>query len=292
NYEVNNYDRMNRTFGSSTRDKAMILETLVIMNEKEKATPLVIELSKAMSSNSWYSTQSTAYALIALTRYAGENSLSGNEMFFNYTLSGKDKKEKRTQLPLFREDIEIADAKPGSVQISNRGDAVLYARIMLEGTPLAGAESAESSKLKIGVTYKTLAGKKLDPTRIAQGTDFLAEVKVTNPGIYGYYSNMALAQIFPSGWEIINTRLAGFSTVHEESSPQYRDIRDDRVYTHFGISGNYTNTYVVMLNAAYRGKFYLPAVSCEAMYDNSIYAREAGMWVEVVKPGEEDEYPK
>ena len=41
-----------------------------------------------------------------------------------------------------------------------------------------------------------------------------------------------------------------------------------------------------MLNAAYQGRFYLPAVSCEAMYDNSIFARVPGQWVEVVKPGE------
>ena len=97
---------------------------------------------------------------------------------------------------------------------------------------------------------------------------------------------MALSQIFPSGWEIINTRLADYTTVHEKSRPDYLDIRDDRVYTHFGISGRKTNTYVVMLNAAYQGTFYLPAVSCEAMYDNSIYARTDGKWVEVVKPGE------
>ena len=31
------------------------------------------------------------------------------------------------------------------------------------------------------------------------------------------------------------------------------------------------------------GGFYLPAVSCEAMYDNSVYARKKGKVVEVVK---------
>ncbi|MBE0652710.1 MAG: hypothetical protein IH594_02865, partial [Bacteroidales bacterium] len=37
NDEVEIFDPMNSTFGSSIRDKAMILETLVIMNEKDKA---------------------------------------------------------------------------------------------------------------------------------------------------------------------------------------------------------------------------------------------------------------
>jgi uncharacterized protein YfaS (alpha-2-macroglobulin family) len=285
-FEVDNYDKMNATFGSSTRDRAMIIETLVLMNEKEMATPLVIELSKELSSNHWYSTQSTAYALIALTKFAGKN-LTGEEMTFEYAVPGEKIGSQRTKLPFFRKDIQVIKAEPGKVEVTNKGKSILYSRLMFEGTPLAGAESSESSKLKIKVSYKTLSGKVLDPERIAQGTDFLAVVEVINPGIYGTYPNMALSQIFPSGWEIINTRLADFAIIHKKNIPDYRDIRDDRVLTHFEVGGNHSKTYVVMLNAAYRGRFYLPAVSCEAMYDNSIYAREAGMWVEVVKPGEE-----
>jgi len=41
----------------------------------------------------------------------------------------------------------------------------------------------------------------------------------------------------------------------------------------------------VLLNAAYLGRFYLPTVYCEAMYDNEIYSRKAGRWVEVVEAG-------
>jgi uncharacterized protein YfaS (alpha-2-macroglobulin family) len=41
--------------------------------------------------------------------------------------------------------------------------------------------------------------------------------------------------------------------------------------------------YNVMLNAAYVGKYYLPATYCEAMYNKSISALQKGEWVEVVK---------
>ena len=40
----------------------------------------------------------------------------------------------------------------------------------------------------------------------------------------------------------------------------------------------------MILNAAYLGRFYLPTVYCEAMYDNEINASQAGKWVEVVSP--------
>jgi allantoicase len=40
---------------------------------------------------------------------------------------------------------------------------------------------------------------------------------------------------------------------------------------------------VVQLSAAYRGRFYLPAFSCEAMYDAGVSANSEGKWVEVVE---------
>jgi uncharacterized protein YfaS (alpha-2-macroglobulin family) len=42
-------------------------------------------------------------------------------------------------------------------------------------------------------------------------------------------------------------------------------------------------TFRVLLTADYAGTYYLPAVSAEAMYDHSIYARKKGQAVEVVK---------
>ncbi|MBL4625926.1 MAG: hypothetical protein JKY42_12420 [Flavobacteriales bacterium] len=83
-------------------------------------------------------------------------------------------------------------------------------------------------------------------------------------------------------------------SVHEMSVPEYQDIRDDRIYTYFDLSQysgyhssrDHTKTFVVLLNAAYLGDYYLPAVLTESMYDNRVNAREKGQWTSVVKPGE------
>jgi len=37
----------------------------------------------------------------------------------------------------------------------------------------------------------------------------------------------------------------------------------------------------VMVNASYAGRYYLPSVSAYAMYDESVFARTGGKWVEV-----------
>ena len=68
----------------------------------------------------------------------------------------------------------------------------------------------------------------------------------------------------------------------KSSQMTYQDIRDDRVMTYFNIRENETLTYYIQLNATYPGKYYLPATTCEAMYDNSITASTGGRWIEVV----------
>ena len=93
--------------------------------------------------------------------------------------------------------------------------------------------------------------------------------------------NLALSHIVPAGWEIHNPRLTG----EGETAPDidYQDIRDDRIYTYFSLEGGKTKSFTVLLNAAYTGRFYQPAINVEAMYDANRHARIKGQWVEVVK---------
>jgi hypothetical protein len=131
--------------------------------------------------------------------------------------------------------------------------------------------------------YKIDNGNILDVGSIKQGTDFIAEVTVEHPGVFFDYTDMALSQIFPSGWEIINTRVQDDNSGLKEDIFDYRDIRDDRVYTFFSLLRYNKKTFRIRLNAAYAGKYYLPSVSCEAMYETNIHANSKGRWVEVVR---------
>jgi uncharacterized protein YfaS (alpha-2-macroglobulin family) len=126
-----------------------------------------------------------------------------------------------------------------------------------------------------------MAGHSLDVTNLVQGTDFLARVKISNPSGVENYRDMVLTQIFASGWEIHNIRMDDFASVHQLSIPNYQDIRDDRVYTYFHLPRYDAKTFIIQLNAAYLGKYYLPSIYCEAMYDDRINARKPGKWVEI-----------
>ena len=93
---------------------------------------------------------------------------------------------------------------------------------------------------------------------------------------------MALTQIFPSGWEITNSRLDNISRWKSDNFT-YQDIRDDRVMTYFDLKRGQSKTFRLMANASYTGEFYLPSVKCDAMYDHNIMAVSNGKWVKIVR---------
>ena len=284
--KVNKYTELSYTYGCSDRDEAMIIEALCVLGDYVKAAPLVKELSVSLSNGGyWMNTQTTAYSLIAVSRFAKTGGSSGT-MSFTSSINGSAPESKNTKLPMSQMNIGIKGAEAGKVSVTNSGKGILYARIILEGIPEAGDQTSSESNLGMDVSYHTMDGKSLDVSKLEQGTDFYAEVTVTNAGLKNnWYNEMALTQIFPSGWEIHNTRMDETESVIKSSYPTYQDIRDDRVYTYFNVGKGSPVTFRIILNAAYIGKYYLPTVLCEAMYDNTINARKPGKWIEIVKPG-------
>jgi uncharacterized protein YfaS (alpha-2-macroglobulin family) len=240
----------------------------------------VQRLSAALSSNEWMSTQTTAYSLLAISKFCGKTG-SDKGLQFTYMINGGGANTCNSKSLVAQIPVKMNGVVPGKVNIRNMGKQILYARIILRGQPEVGDPVSASNNLLIDVKYKTKDGNDLDPTHIEQGTDFVAEYSVTNPGMMGNYEQMALSTIFPSGWEIHNTRMDA-SSAYQSSPSRYVNIRDDRVYTFFTIAANKRHTYYVLLNASYLGRFYLPSIACEAMYNGNINARKAGMWVEVV----------
>ena len=115
----------------------------------------------------------------------------------------------------------------------------------------------------------------------SQGTDFVAEVTITNTA-GSKVEDIALTEIFPSGWEVVNTRFTDFGSF-KSNKVTYTDIRDDRVNFYFDLKPKESKMVTLLLNASYLGKYYLPGIQCEAMYDNDYLVRTKGRWIEVVK---------
>jgi len=280
--KIKPYRELSYSYGSDVRDRALILETLLLLNEKTKAFELLKEISRYLSDYGyWMSTQETAFCLKAVGTFASIE--KHGALKFSYTLNGKTI-DASTELPIAQVQIPITGVKKESIKIVSDSKGALFARLIMEGTPARGQEEDTQSDLHLNIRYTDADGREISPVQLTQGTEFIAEVTVEHIGTRPGYQNLALSQVFPSGWEINNLRLQGDEEFLKSSPFDYQDIRDDRVYTYFGLSTNESRTFRVMLTASYAGSFYLPATSCEAMYDKSIYARKKGQVVEVIKP--------
>ncbi|MBX3253165.1 MAG: hypothetical protein KF862_03400 [Chitinophagaceae bacterium] len=272
------------TYGSSLRDQAMVLETLTLMGKRKEAGELLQSISADLAGERWYSTQTTAYSLIAIAAYCGANP-GGEKIVADVTVNGKKAAiNSKSYVSLTPVSVTEPDK---NISIRNKGNNILYVRLVTQGRPVTGENVQYTNNpdvLSLSVSYVTLDGKPVGNVEsLTQGTDFVAKVTIKNPGIRGRYNNMTLSQIFPGGWEILNTRLLDNEGGFKPSAFTYQDIRDDRVYTHFDIREGETHTYYVMLNAAYLGRYFLPGVYCDAMYDNTISAGVSGKWIEVVR---------
>ncbi len=279
---INPYRDDYYTFGSDLRDKAIVADILCLMNMKTKAAPVILDISASLASESWYSTQSTAFALLAISHYTGGGGSKAVDVTFR--INNNSIAFIKSAKPVVQQKLEnsVID-KAGMLVITNKSNGPLFARLVTSGIPLNEAEGDASNDLRIKVVYKTMDGKPLDIGLLMQGITFLAEVTVTNPGMRGTYHHLALNEVFASGWEIINSRMSAFAQAGATSSAFiYQDIRDDRVNTFFDLMPAASVTYSVVLVSTYPGRFYLPAVQCEAMYDHSINARVTGRWVTVI----------
>ena len=280
NDEVPAYQETGGTYGSAQRDEAMVLETLTLLDRREQGLSVFRRISSALSDESqWMSTQTTAFCLVAATEFAETLTLN-DEINARYQAEGQAATELRSKLSVVERTLDPTDG--AAVRVTNQGKGDLYAQVVLRGTPPLDTSSAQENGLRLQVNYKGTDGEPLDPTSLAQGTDFMAEMTVANPGLKGDYHQLALTQVLPSGWEIINTRLEGTDSLYTQGTYDYRDIRDDRVLTYFDLAAGERKTFTVLLNATYAGQFYHPAIYAEAMYDNTINGKSSSKYVEVV----------
>ncbi|AYB31398.1 alpha-2-macroglobulin family protein [Chryseolinea soli] len=278
---VKPYQELAYSYGSDLRDKAIILETLLLVNDRVKGFELVKDISASLSNGSyWMSTQTVAWCLKSVGAFAGSE--KKGPIKFTYTYNGKTL-EAQTDLTVAQVQLPVDGVKSRAVSVVSASKGTLFLRLITDGTPARGTEEEAENNLSLDVVYTNTDGGSIDPAHLEQGTEFIATITVSNPGLRGQYENLALNQIFPSGWEINNLRLDEAEARLKSDRPTYQDIRDDRVYTYFNLNAGQHKTFKVLLTASYSGTYYLPAVSCEAMYDHSIYSRKKGMEVEVTK---------
>ena len=255
------------SFGSTTRDLAfMTYSEMLCDKDQESIQGHINDLCDILNSGRWLDTQSTAFALFTLGKYAEKMGTTNAPISATVNVNGEDH---TVNTNMGSTGFAIVP-KLGSnkIQVTNNSNQKVTAKVFAK-TAVAEYETNENGNfITMKVNYFDKNGAALNPASLPMGTEFTAKITVENPSEYKV-TELALSYYLASGWEIVNERLFGQNQTNEDA--KHLDIRDDRAYFFFDLSPKQKKTFTLKLNATFEGSYMLPAVRCEDMYNNEIY---------------------
>ncbi|MBV5314086.1 MAG: hypothetical protein JZU47_12365 [Prolixibacteraceae bacterium] len=269
------------TYGDQTRDRAMLLLAMVRLNDQNNMFTLYDQIAKSLNSGEWMNTQTTAFALIAVSKTMEKMNTDQKGLSYTMSLNKKVNETFKTST-LFSTALSTDLPEEQQISIKNTSSGTVFVNYFTEGIPKSGQSVKTDRNLETTVKFIGKDKTPIDVTKLTQGTDFMAVVQIKNKSLEDV-SQCALTFQVPSGWEIRNTRMFNQTTAVNEDSFDYRDFRDDKVCTYFDLKKGQAKTYLIILNASYLGKYYFPNIQTEAMYDKKYLSVIPGMWVEVNK---------
>lgn len=282
------YKELGGNYGSTFRDKAMMLEANYYVDTIDNSVnrnELLNYIGNNLETDNWYSTQETAYALLALSRYAPNNK-NKEEISGTITEPNGNKINFTTANEVYSYETT---ADNGEVKIESISE--LYVKTEWEGIPKNNMEEERTSpSISIKVKWFDDNGKEINPENLEKGKSFWAVYTISKDN-YSKIEEVALVQTLPSGWEIENTRLSGEGYPNwmrygnsNMGSEKYLDIRDDKIMWFFDMNPYYSDyNFAVKLNAVSVGEYYMPGATVEAMYNHDISASKKGFNVKVIK---------
>lgn len=251
-------------FNSSTRENAILLEVLNEIDPENPSIPLLVKaISDRLKRKSYYTTQETVFAFMALgksLRAQKQADFRGEIWWNDELLSTFD-----TQSAVFRE--KGGEGKETRIKIEGKG--LCYYYWYFSGIR-KGADIEEYDRgLKVNRIYLDNWGHPIDYNSLKQGDIVVAEITMTALG--NNLDNVIVTDMLPAGLEIENPRLQSRTVIdwvgEKNKVPDYMDIRDDRLNIYLNLPRGKTVEFYYMLRAVTTGRFVLPPIKGEAMYD-------------------------
>jgi len=137
--------------------------------------------------------------------------------------------------------------------------------------------------LSVNRTYRSLDGTEIDVAAagtLSLGDLLFVEVEVTNTS-GAAIQNIALVDRLPAGFEVENPRLSRTIATtwvkHNELwANDFLNMRDDRLEVFGTLQPKESRKVIYTVRAVTSGKFTIPPVEAEAMYDATLWARDKG----------------
>ncbi len=289
--------RNNWSFYSDRRRRGMMLSTFQDLFGNDAAgEPLANQVAQALQGHSsyWYTTQELVWGITGLGKR-----VSGAATSFTPPTLMADGKEVSAQVKADAKTARASDRtwalaraseRQGlALELKNKAEGKLYLIVNSDGVRAGSQPKVGGQGLSISRSYRKLDGATISAGEAVSLADMVyVEVELRNT-TGERIQNIALVDRLPAGWEIENARLGRGGSVEwvnteELWSADYVNIRDDRMEVFGSLESGEVKKVVYAVRAVTAGKFTLPPVEAEAMYDPRIWAREAGREVEVAGP--------
>ena len=255
------------SFGSDIRDLAFLTYAQMLCDvDNQTVQNNVNNVCRMMSSRHYVDTQSTAFALFVLGKYAEKMNVVNSGLSATVKVNGEERTLNTNMASVgFGYTPKLGG---NTIEIKNNGDHKMVANLYTK-TSVAEYDMNESGNLiKMSVNYFDKSGASANLTSLNAGTDLRVQITVQNPSEWKV-TELALSYYLPSGWELVNDRLMGDMTGNEGA--KHLDLRDDRAYFYFDLYPGDKKTFTLKVNATYEGNYMIPAIRCEDMYNDEIY---------------------
>jgi alpha-2-macroglobulin len=177
--------------------------------------------------------------------------------------------------------MRASEYKSLTLDIPQQADG-MWLVIRSEGVRPNGVYKVGGNGLTVSRTYRNVAGDEIDLTKgdVQLGTVAYVEVEVANT-TGQQIQNIALVDRLPAGFEIENARLgrafkADWIETDDQWALDFLNMRDDRLEAFGTLKGGESKKVVYTVRAVTSGTYTVPPVDVEAMYDPTLWAREAG----------------
>jgi uncharacterized protein YfaS (alpha-2-macroglobulin family) len=251
------------SFDSEIRANAIILNVLLEVDPNNDQVAIIVN-HLAKLADQMYSTQETAFALLALGKAASYN--ADADLKVDVIVDGK------TVEVVENNDQTITGDELNGKEISliASGEGSLFYFWNVEGIKKDGKVQEDDNLMKVRRTYYDYkTGSMINNNRFKQGQLLLCKISLT--GYEKSAENIVITDMVPAGFEIENPRLSDLSNLAFEPKvtlfPDNLDIRDDRLILFTDLQRKKTTDYYYMVRVVSAGEYELPVIGAEAMYD-------------------------
>lgn len=283
-------------FYSDRRMRGFMLSTYVDLfgrdNAAEPLANLVAEALRAHPS-AYYTTQELVWGITGLGKFVE----TGADDFTPpvLTASGRVLPPNENQRPSSDRTWNLPRASEYNrltVDIEDKSDGKLFLILSSEGVRQEPDWRTGGEGLRITRRYLDGEGQPLSASgQLRLGELVYVELSVTNSSDERV-GNIALVDRIPAGWEIENPRLGRDGSIDWVNSEElweadHMNLRDDRIEVFGHLDAGNQRKIVYAVRAVTAGRFTVPPVEAEAMYDPRIWAREEGRKITILGPWDE-----